>query len=124
MQNKLEVLSGSITDKEHTFLIDNMCLIVDMDSGIVVEYGDKEKSGICSHFLEVHSRFEECGLSDMARSLRLIEFDHYDGELSIEDICTIVNYGMNARSKAFVELFQIDKEKLHERIRQLKRQGY
>jgi len=121
---KLEVLSGSITDKEHTFLIDNMCLIVNMECGSIIEYGDKERSSICSHFSEMCSLLDEHGLSDVASPLRLIEFDHYDGDLSIEDICTIVNYGINIHSKRFVELFQMDKEKLHERISQLKRQGY
>jgi len=115
----LHVFDGSITDYEKRFLIDNMAIIVDYDTGTILKYGDIETSEIKKEYEEKYALMNEMGFD-----IQLITFDRYNRFLTIDEICTIVNYGMNSHTTSFLELFQIDKEQLKDRLKQLSQYGY
>lgn len=120
----LKVLYGSITNEREEFLIDNICIIVDTDTGSIVKYGDRDSSDIIQYYEKMYNKYLEVGLEEAAEALKLISFDRYNGVLSIDEICTIVNYGMNAHSKVFLELFKMTEEDLHNEIKRLHQYGY
>lgn len=120
----LRVEYGSICGEYLSGFIDNMCIIVDKDTGSIMKYGDAETSDIKQYYQNMIEKYQKAGFDDMANCLMLIEFDRYDGILSIEEICTIVNYGMNCHSERFLELFSMNENDLHQRITKLKEYGY
>jgi len=120
----LKVEYGSVYNENKSFLIDNMCIIVDKEMGSIMKYGDAETSDIKQYYTTMCSRYNELGFSDMAESLVFIEFDRYKEQLTIEEICTIVNYGMNCHNKIFMDLFDMEISVLHKRISELKEFGY
>ena len=100
----LKVLNGSITNEKENFLIDNLAMIVDLDSGAVIKYGDKEMD----HMEELYERKQKQNMSlgpenALFPSLSLITFDRYEGKLSIEEICTFANVGIYGNPKTFLE---------------------
>ena len=120
----LKVEYGSIYLKDSPVFIDNMCIIVDKDTGSIMKYGDAESSDIKQYYETMCKKYRDAGFSDIADALILIEFDRYNGILSIEEICTIVNYGMNCHSERCLELFDLEADELHKRIAELQGFGY
>lgn len=120
----LKVIYGSITNDDNSFLIDNMGIIVDKSVGSILKYGDVNTSNILSYYQTMITKYKEAGFDDMADDLIFISFDRYNGRISIEEICTIVNYGMNCHSERFLELFNLEENALHERVKQLQNYGY
>lgn len=117
----LKVMFGSITNEKEEFLINDMCIIVDKETGVLLKYGDKEKSDIIKYYETMCDSLAKIGLDN---TYDLITFDRYKGNLSIDDICTIVNYGLNAHSERFLNIFTLSEEDLHKRINELKKYGY
>lgn len=118
----LEVVYGSISNGQ--ILIENMCILVDIEMGAVIKYGDRDKTDIISYYDKTQEKLRSAGCDEMADNIQLIIFDRYGGSLSIEEICTIVNYGMNAHSKDFLKLFNMEENVLHDRIKRLQEYGY
>lgn len=121
----LKVLNGSITNEKENFLIDNLAMIVDLDSGAVLKYGDKEMD----HMEELYEKKQKQNMSfgpdnALFPGLSLITFDQYDGKLSIEEICTFANVGIYGNPKTFLELLKIKEDKIHKRLQELKKRGY
>lgn len=123
MKRDLSVISGSITNEQHTFLIDDMCMIVDMDMGCILKYGDKNTSDICAYYQKMEKSLEESGNKEMVDDIKLVSFDRW-GVLTIEEICTIVNYGLAAHGNSFIELLSMSEAALHDRVRKLQEYGY
>lgn len=71
-------------------MIDNMGVIVDKNAGLI-KYGDVRK-GMKECYINMVEKYLKCGFEDVANDLVYIEFDRYDGILSIEEICTLCNY--------------------------------
>lgn len=119
----LRVIDGSITDESNRFLINNMSIIVDTEDGIVLKYGDVDTSNICEYYTIMIDKLSKVN-KDMADNIKLIKFDRYNGILSIEDICCIVNYGMNCHSERFMKLFEMNEQDLKNEIKRLRNYGY
>ena len=120
----LKVIYGSITNEEETLLIDNMGIIVDKQVGSILKYGDINTSDILNYYHTMLDKYRAAGLDDIADDLVFISFDRYNGKITIEEICTIVNYGMNSHSERFLEIYNLEETALHERIKQLQNYGY
>lgn len=55
--------------------------------------------------------------------IKLISFARW-GVLTIEEICTIVNYDLGARGNSFIELLNMSEEALHDKVRKLQEYRY
>lgn len=120
----LEVYMGSITDKEKTFLIDNMCIIVNTDVGYIHQYGDADHSNIKDHYNKMMDKYLKSSCPEFANDFKLICFDRYNGQLTIEEICTIVNYGLNSHGERFLDLFKLNIDDLKKRVKELQAINY
>lgn len=118
-KNLLHVFHGSITNYDSTFLIDNMAIIVDFDIGAILKFGDIDNTNIKKDYEDKYAK-----MNDLGFQIKLITFDRYEGVLTIDEICTIVNYGLNAHSYSFLELFKMNEADLKNRLKELNRYGY
>ena len=118
-----KVKNGSIYNN-NGIMIDNMGVIVDKDGGLI-KYGDVSK-GIKECYTNMVDKYLKCGFDDMANDLVYIEFNRYDGILSIEEICTLCNYMImcSAVGSKLYKLLTMDKDKIKREIKKLSDLGY
>lgn len=123
MNKVLEVKYGTIYTNGGIG-IDHIGVIIDKNSGLL-KYGDSTKD-LNSYFLDMVSKYRKAGLSDIADDLVYIEFDRYDGILSIEEICTFVNYMVmcSANGERIMKMLNMDEENLKIEIKKLAEIGY
>ncbi len=119
----LTVKDGSIIANNGTVVIDDMAIIVDEDGGVLLKFGDVNTSDICQYYDIMISRYRMVD-PKMAEKIILIKFDKYKGILDNNEICTIVNYGMNCHSEKFLDLFKMNKEELKIELEKLRNYGY
>jgi hypothetical protein len=120
----LTVNYGSIYPKDGSFMINNICLVVDKSDGIVFKYGDKDTSDIISYFEHTVKVYREKGHNDMADNLMLLEFNRYDGVLDIDEICTLVNWFRNSIGHLLMETLQLSEIDLKAKIKSLQEMGW
>ena len=118
-----KVMHGSIVNEQHTFMINNLVIVVDKSCGSLLKYGDAEMSDIKEWYTTAVERFRAID-PDLADNITIIEFDRYRGVLNIEDICTLLNYAVNCHSEKLMELFEMDENSLKVRLEQLRNYGY
>ena len=123
MERVLEVKYGTIYTSGGIG-IDHIGVIIDKNSGLL-KYGDTTKN-LKDYFIEMVSKYRKVGLSDIADDLVYIEFDRYDGILSIEEICTFVNYMVmcSANGERIMKMLNMDEENLKIEIKKLAEIGY
>lgn len=121
-ENKLKVEYGTIYS--YGIGIDNMAVVIDADCGLL-KFGDAERN-MRSYYNESIEKYKKAGLEDICNNLIYIEFDRYAGVLTIEEICTFVNYMRlcSANGKKILEMFEMDKSELKVRLRELNEMGY
>ena len=118
-----KVMYGSIVNEEHTYMINNLVIIVDKSCGCVLKYGDAKMSNIKEWYATAVERFRAID-PDLADNIIMIEFDRYSEVLNIEDICTILNYAVNCHSIELMKIFEMDADSLKVRLEQLRNYGY
>lgn len=130
MQNPLEVKFGSIyTTVGKLIMMDNIGIVVHKDSGLV-KWGRVEPlEGVVTikeYYLRQLKKYNDAGLTQEAESLSLIEFDRYEGVLSIEEICSLCNYFILAcpSYERIMKVLGLDEADLHSEIKDLQAIGY
>jgi hypothetical protein len=101
-----------------TFGIDNMAVIIDKD-GDSDEYMDK-------YYTDMISKYKKAGLEDICDNLVYIKFDRYDGVLTIEEICTFVNYMLmcSVNGNKIMNMLNMSANEIKSEIARLQEIGY
>lgn len=122
--NIFRVEYGSIYKNDADCIIENMAFIISRDSS-VLKYGDKN-TGLYDYYLDISSKYKECGLEDMANNLFYIEFDRYDGVLTVEEICTFANYIVmcSCNGETIYNMLKMNEAELKSKIKTLAGYGY
>lgn len=116
---------GMITNKEKSFFANNICVIVDVDTGTLLKIGDRDTSNIANHYQAMTKKYCDAGLDKYADTLTFIEFDRYSDVLDIDGICTIINYLNNCIGGQKVqELLSMSNEQLTEKVKYLQEIGF
>lgn len=115
---------GSIYNKDHSVMMDNIGLIIDKETGTVYKIGDTERTDIEAYYQNIINKYRESGLSDMADNLIFVAFDRYRGILDIDEICTLVNYFFNHIGEKLMETLSLDEVALKEKIKHLQDVGF
>lgn len=127
MKKALEVKFGSMyTTSGKLQMIDDIGLILNKDAGFS-KYGSLNgERNIRDYYNNKVKEYRESGLSDIADNLVLIEFDRYDGVLSIEEICTLCNYiiGSCLDYETIMKVLTLGEAEIHTKIAELSNFGY
>lgn len=97
---------------------------IDMEDGTLLKSGD---ASMVKDYAGLHtSELLRNGFSDMAKGLTVIEFDRYpSAKLTADEICTLMNYLQNSLGAEKVQaLFQMEEEKLKEKLKALYEIGF
>lgn len=123
MERILKVENGTIYTQNGT-AIDNLAVILDRSSGLL-KYGDSTK-GMISIFNDMVSKYKEVGLENMANDLVLLQFDRYNGVLSIDEICTFANYMImvSANSETIFKILNMNEYEFKNKIKELSELGF
>lgn len=123
MDKIFEVKYGTMYNK-NGIGIDNLAVILDKTSG-VFRYGDVS-TGMKTLFNDMVDNYIKAGFKDMAQNLIYLEFDRYDGILSIEEICTFANYiiMVSANSETIIKMLNMSEDDLKKRLKELAELGF
>jgi len=121
-KNILRVEYGSIYTQYNT-MIDNMTIIFNKDMG-VHKYG--EARDVEKDYEEIVLKSRKAGLDEWADNFILIKFDRYEGSLTIEEVCTFVNYMImvSANSDKNLEMLNMETKELKIEIKKLQEIGF
>ena len=125
MSDKIfSVQYGSIYKNSTGCIIETMAFIIDINSS-VLKYGDAN-SGLSDYHLEMVNKYKKIGLEDMANDLIYIEFDRYEGVLTIEEICTFANYIVmcSCNGQDILKMLNTETPELKEKLKLLSEFGY
>lgn len=121
----LTVKYGSIyPQKDFSFMIDNMAMIIDIEIGSVLKYGDIDHSDIKNYYENMCKKYHNLGLADMTDSIMLITFDRYQGILDIDEICSLSNYFLNHIGEKMREILNMTESELKELIKRIQEWGF
>lgn len=122
MKKVFQARYGSMYRENGSF-IDNIAFIFNKDTGLC-KWGEPES--IKNHYETMKNNYNKAGLFDMTDDLVYIEFDKYEGILSLEDICTLSNYIIYASAKLdlILKLLSQDIEVIKNEIRILRDMGF
>ena len=119
------VEDGMVTNREHSFFANNVCVILDISSGTLLKIGDKDASNIENQYQTMTKKYRDAGLNQYADDLTFVEFDRYSEVLDIEGICTIVNYLNNCIGEDKTnELLNMTDEELVNKVKYLQGIGF
>lgn len=121
-ENKLTVKYGTIYC--NGIGIDNMAVIIDTDGGLL-KFGDAERH-MRTYYADMTEKYKKSGCGDMCDSLLYIEFDRYKGLLTIEEICTFVNYMRlcSANGERIVKMLNMNAPDIKSELKKLSEIGY
>ena len=125
MSNKIfEVKYGSIYQNSTGCIIETMAFIIDKNTS-VFKYGDAN-TGLSDYYFEMITKYKKIGLDDMANDLVYIEFDRYEGVLTIEEICIFANYIVmcSCNGQDIIKMLSMEVLELKERLKLLSEFGY
>lgn len=118
------VKHGSIYKNSTGCIIDKIAFIIDKNAS-VLKYGDAN-SGLSDYYLKMIKKYKQLGLEDMANDLFYIEFDRYEGVLTIEEICIFSNYitMCSCNGQDIFKMLEMEEEALKEKLQLLSEFGY
>lgn len=125
MRNPLRVEFGSIYH-ESGMMYDNIGVIIDKQSGLYKWDSLTGPHNIKDYYNEIQTKYRQAGLSDIADNLLLVEFDRYEGILSMEEVCTFLNYMIqcSANGQAIMKILAMSEDELHAKMTELQSYGY
>lgn len=88
---------GSIYEKETCFCINNLGVVVDKTVGLI-KYGDCSYNFLENWYENAIEKYKKVGFNDVANDIILYKFDRYNGALTIDEICTFLNYMVQVSS--------------------------
>lgn len=112
---------GSIYNDDYSMMIDNLAIIVHKTDGIC-GFGDKYMHNMPNRFAKKVQKFRDAKLDDRANSLVYIEFDRYDGVLSVEETCVLLNHMVfyTLSGERILSLLDSDEKTIKETIKEFK----
>lgn len=125
VNNKLlNVRHGTIYTQDGIGM-DNIAIIFDKSAGLL-KYGDTEKSDIKEYYNVIQNQFRQLGLNDDADDILYIEFDRYKNALTIEEICTFLNYILmvSANSKRIFNMLSMAADEIKKELNRLSELGF
>lgn len=125
MDNKVfRVENGSIYRNETGSIIETMAVIIDKNASLL-KYGDVQ-TGLYEYYNDMVEKYKKCGLDDIASDLIYVQFDRYEGTLTIEEICTFANYMVmcSCNGPTIYKMLHMDTDALKERLKSLSEYGY
>lgn len=122
----LVVEYGSIYTKSRDLMIDNLVIIYDKQLGCMLKYGDADRSNIKKYYYDMIKKWQDIGMAEDAENIVMVEFDRYEGVLTIEEICTLANYliMVSALGEKFHKLLNSDENTLKQEIAKLRELGF
>ena len=124
--NKVFKLQYGSLFTNNNIMIDNIGFIYDKECGCILKYGDLNRN-LEQYYLGMQSKYIKAGQKEIADDIVLIKFDRYNGNLSMEEICTFSNYlVMCSANKNIVNnmLFEMTIEELKDKLKELSEIGY
>ena len=125
MNKPFKVEFGSIYH-ESGIMYDQIGVIVDKQGGMM-KYGHMDgPNNLADYFSSYVKKYRDVGFNDIADNLILVGFDSYKGVLSVEEICTFMNYMLlcSANGSRIVNMLKMDADELHVKIKELQEVGY
>ena len=135
------VSHGSMYFKDNNFFLDeDIAILVDIDedgTGTLLKVG-KTKS-LQDYFNTAANKYKALGYSDLISTWKLISFNiKFDAipelnlpefapeghNLTVDDICTIINWFMNCSCQNMGKFFSLSKDDLRTQIDMLQKVGY
>lgn len=117
----LVVKFGSIYDK-NGIMIDNMAVIFNKDFGLY-KYG--ELRDIEKYYNDLSVKFKNNGLEDLMQDYSLINFDRYNSELCVNEVCVIVNFMLNTtNAESVLSLLELTIQEIKQEVLKLTKMGY
>ena len=123
MDKVLEVKYGSIYRKDGSF-IDNLAVVIDKEGGLM-KWG--ERDNIKDYYNNAMEKYRAIpGLEEFANNQVYLEFDRYEGILSIEEICTFANYMImcSANGSRIINILTMEESDMKKEIQRLKELGF
>lgn len=119
--NILSMVDGSIYSDITKTIINDPAIIVDTD-GVLLSYGNAEY--VSQRYERMKNAYEKVNLLEEMDDKLFIKFDTFEGKLTNEEVCTLINYGMNAHMSSFYDMFSMSPTELKARLKQLHAYGY
>lgn len=117
-ENMVLTVKENLIVSTYGHYIGEPAILIDSD-GVLHKYGNKDM--VKQHFDTMHQKLNAIG-QDFG--LQLIEFDTY-ADLSMDDICSIMNYAMNCHSETFCNILkESDPKALRNWINKIQKYGY
>lgn len=123
MNNIFKVKDGTIYNKDGIGFA-NLAVILDKNGGLL-KYGDVSR-GMKEVFEDIVNKYKKAGLEEMANDLFYIEFDRYEGVLTIEEICTFLNYMIlvSANGENLMKMLSMNEKDLKKKLKELNELGF
>lgn len=86
-----KVQYGSIYNEDSSLLIAHLAIVVNRYTGLR-KYGDKYMHEMLYFYDSECKKLRKRGVDAMANNLIYFEFDRYEGLLTIEETCTLLNH--------------------------------
>lgn len=125
MEKHFVVRYGSIYKKDSCFCINNLGIVVDKSTGLL-KYGDCDNDFLESWYKDIVEKYKKVGFDDIARDIILYKFDRYNGVLTIDEICTFLNYMVQVSSNGerIFQMLNKDINSLREDLKGLSELGF
>ena len=121
----LTVKYGSIYPQKNTsFMIDNMAMVIDIDSGCVLSYGDINTSDIKKYYDNMYKKYQSMGIPEMCDDIVLVTFDRYNDFLDIDEICSLSNYFLNHIGEKLKEILNMPPDEIKKLIKNIQEWGF
>ena len=113
--NKLCFCDSSIT-------IDHPAVVLDMELGTLLKFGE---SNYIREYHTVACKELRKVDKDIADSLALFEFEYLNSNLSIDELCTMINYFHNSIGPDLLKkFFLLNEEETHQKLKSLAEVGF
>lgn len=116
------VIDGSLRDREG-YKVERLGAVIDTYGGLM-KYG--ELDWLEDYFKEIVDTYIKAGFSQIAGELVLVEFDSYSNIISVEEICSLINYMIDCSGNGdrIMRIITSDETEIHKEIHKLKELGY
>jgi len=119
---RFKVYCGSLYNHRGC-IIEQPSFIYDLNGG-VMKYGEAEQ--LKEYYDDTVKKYSEKGFYDIIEDLQYVELDKYNGILSVEEICTLLNYFTlcSANGERIHNILNMDEDSLKKEIEKLSSIGY
>lgn len=118
----LTVKDNKLCFCDSSIAIEHPAIILDTSSGTLLKVGDIK--WVKDYYEKACGRLRIVN-KDIADSLALLEFEYLNSNLSIDELCTMINYFNNSVGPdSFKKFFLLTEEETHQKLRSLMEAGF